>query len=106
MLFQAMRSGFAVNVRAGVKEPAGLDCAGSEPREKSARAPISSDSKDMTMWSEKYEENDRTSPRESSGVLNSITNAGALLAVTWFISEGAVKRLSGSDVFHPPPATI
>lgn len=34
MLFQAIRSDCAANVRAGVKFPAGLVCAGSEPREK------------------------------------------------------------------------
>ena len=51
-------------------------------------------------------ENNRTSSREPSGVLNSMTNAGTPLAVIRFMSEGVVKRLRGSDVFHPPPATI
>src|ERR1700733_9777697 len=107
MLFHAIRSGCAANVRDGAKLPAGLDCAGSEPREKSAKAPRSIDkSWGNVMWSVIHSDDDRTSSRVTSGVLNSTTKAAAPLTVTKFMSKGVVTRSVGDEPSHPAPTAI
>src|SRR2546430_14195242 len=106
MLFQAIRSGRAGSSRAGTKVPAGLDCAGKEPRVNSATAPKSSDKVSPTaIWSVKVRGEVRTIERLLAGVLNSTAKAGAPPPLIRLLSDGVGKRFDGDALLKPKPRT-
>src|SRR5579883_1534737 len=107
MLFQAIKSDCGANARTGAKVPAGLDCAGNEPR---AKSPIMPNSIERLLRSAISSANVkrelRIMERLSAGVLNCTAKAGTPAAVMRFMFDGVVKRFVGDAVSKPNAAVM